>query len=112
MNQDEKNLVLLCHLSALAMFVMPFGNVIGPLVVWLFKKDSSPIVDAEGKEVLNFQITVAIAAAIALILSFALIGIPLLVVIGVSNLVLIIIAALEVSKGNSYRYPINLRLIK
>jgi uncharacterized Tic20 family protein len=112
MNHDEKNLALICHLSALAMFVIPFGNVIGPLIVWLMKKDSSPFIDAEGKEVLNFQITVTIGFAIAMVLSLAFVGIPLLIAIGVGNVIFIVLAAIEVSNGNPYRYPINLRLIK
>lgn len=112
MNPEEKNIALLCHLSAFAMLVLPLGNVVGPLVVWLLKKDTSPVIDMEGKESLNFQITVTIAAAIAGILSFVLIGIPLLIAIGVGNIVLIVLAAVDVSNGKPYRYPFNLRLIK
>lgn len=112
MNQEERNMALLCHLSALAMFIIPFGNIIGPLIVWLVKKESSVIVDVEGKEALNFQITVTIAFAAAGILSFLLIGMPILVAIGIANVVFIILAAIEAGQGKSYRYPVNLRLIK
>jgi uncharacterized protein len=109
---SDNNWALVCHLSALAMFVIPFGNVVGPLVVWLLKKDEMPVVDREGKESLNFQITISIFALVAGLLSFILIGIPLLVLIGIVNLVFIVLASLEVSKGQSYTYPFNLRLIK
>lgn len=112
MNQDEKNMALLCHLSALAMFVIPFGNILGPLIVWIVKKDSFPVVEVEAKEALNFQITVTIAIAVAGILSFILIGLPFLIAIGIANVVFIVLAAMTVSQGMPYRYPINLRLIK
>jgi uncharacterized Tic20 family protein len=108
---NDNNWAMICHLSALAMFI-PLGNVIGPLVVWLLKKDEMPMVDREGKESLNFQITVSIFAFGAWILSFILIGIPLLVLIGIANLVFIVLASLEASKGRPYSYPFNLRLIK
>lgn len=112
MNQEEKNMALLCHLSALAMFAIPFGNILGPLIVWIVKKDSSPVVEREGKEALNFQITVTIAIAVAGVLSFILIGLPFLIAIGIANVVFIVLAAMAVSEGKPYRYPINFRLIK
>lgn len=113
LTREEKNIALLCHLSAFAMFIVPgFGNILGPLVVWLFKKDTSSAIDMEGKESLNFQITVTIAAFVAGLLSFVLIGIPLLIAVGAGNIVFIIIASIAVSEGRPYRYPINLRLIK
>src|SRR5687767_11747875 len=66
---------MLCHLSALAGFVVPFfGCIIGPLVVWLIKKDEFPFVNDQGKESLNFQISMTIYCAIAFIMSFVLIG--------------------------------------
>jgi len=109
---SDQNWAVLCHLSALAMFVFPLGNVVGPLVIWLLKKEELPVVEREGKEALNFQITVSLLAAVAGILSFILIGIPLLVLIGIGNLVYIVLASLAANKGLSYTYPFNLRLIK
>ncbi|ASB48440.1 DUF4870 domain-containing protein [Alkalitalea saponilacus] len=108
----EKNWHLLCHLSALAMFIIPFGNIVGPLIIWLLKKDEFPIVDQEGKESLNFQITVSIAVFVAGILTFVLIGIPLLILIALANIILIIMASVEANNGRAYKYPFNLRLIK
>jgi hypothetical protein len=94
------------------MLVFPLGNVIGPLIVWLLKKDEMPLVDREGKESLNFQITISLIALVAGLLTFILIGLPLLVLIGLVNLVFIILASLEASNGRPYTYPFNLRLIK
>jgi len=110
--QEEKTWGMIAHLSALAGFVIPFGNLIGPLIVWLIKKDTMPFVDDQGKESLNFQITVTIAAIICGILVFVLIGIPLLFAVGIAALVLTIMAGIKANEGASYRYPFAIRLIK
>ena len=109
--QEEKTWGMLAHLSSLAGFVIPFGNVLGPLVVWLVKKDTMPFVADQGKEALNFNITVAIAAIISCILMIIVIGFLLLAVVAVGWLVLTILAAIESNKGEAYRYPFTLRLI-
>ena len=112
-NKEELNWAMACHLSALSGFVIPFGNIIGPLVIWLIKKDTMPLVDQHGKESLNFQITVLIAAVISFILMFVLIGMLLIVVVGIGALVLTIMASVKVANGDTgYRYPWALRLIK
>ena len=112
-NKEELNWAMACHLAALTGFVIPFGNVIGPLVVWLIKKDTMPLVDQHGKEALNFQITVLIALIVSAILMAILIGIILLVIVGIGALVLTIMAAVKVANGQTdYRYPWTLRLIK
>jgi len=111
--KDEQNWAMICHLSALAGFVIPFGNVIGPLVVWQMKKDTMPLVDKHGKEALNFQITVAIAAIISMVLMLIIIGIFLLMVVALGSLVMTIIAGVKVANGElDYKYPFALRLIK
>src|SRR5687768_9744196 len=78
--KEEQNWAMICHLAALSGFVIPLGNVLGPLVVWLIKKDTMPLVDKHGKEALNFQITVTIAMVISIVLMFVLIGILLVFV--------------------------------
>ena len=84
----------------------------GPLVVWLIKKSEHPFVDDQGKEALNFQISMTIYGIVAGLLIFVLIGIPLLIGLIVANLVLIIIAAVKASNGESFRYPCTIRFIK
>ncbi len=110
-NNDEKNWAMFCHLSALVGFIIPFGNIIGPLVIWLMKKNEYPMVDVEGKKSLNFQILVSIAAFVAFLLMFVLIGIILLPIIGILALIFVIIASIKVSKGEEYNYPINVKII-
>ncbi len=71
---EERSLGLACHLLALAGLVVPFGNILGPLIMWLVKKDESAFVDDQGKEALNFNITISIAGFIAFLLMFVVIG--------------------------------------
>ena len=102
---------MLCHLSALAGFVIPFGNIIGPLVIWMLKKDEFPHVNDQGKESLNFQISLMIYIIAAAILIIIAVGILLLIFLAVYGLVMIIIASLKANEGEKYRYPFTIRLI-
>jgi uncharacterized Tic20 family protein len=111
--KDERIWATLCHLSALVGFVLPiFGNIIGPLVFWILKKDQMPLVDINGKEALNFQISMSIYAMFAATLVIVLIGIPLLFMIAFADIVLIIMASVKTSEGTSFHYPLTIRLIK
>jgi len=109
--ETERNWSMACHLSALAGYVIPFGSLLGPLVVWLIKKDEMPFVNVQGKEALNFQLTMVIAAIISLVLMFVIIGFILIWIVGVVDLIFIILATVQVSQGVDYRYPFALRLI-
>lgn len=111
-SKEEKTLGLVCVLLQFLGFVFPFGNLIGPLVLWLVKKDSSRFLDEVGKETVNFQITLLIASIIGIVLCFVLIGFLLLFAVGVYALVTIIIAAIKANDGVVYRYPVNIRFIK
>ena len=108
---DERQWAMIAHLSALSGLIIPFGNVLGPLIVWLMKKDTMPFVEQQGKEALNFQITVALALLVSGILIFVVIGILLMPVIAVAALVLTIMAGIKANEGVAYRYPFTLRLI-
>lgn len=103
---------MLAHLSALAGFIIPFCNIIGPLVVWLVKKDTIPFVNEEGKESLNFQITMTIGFIVASILMAVFIGFILLPALALTDIIFIIIASIAANKGEHYRYPFALRLVK
>ena len=110
---------MLCHLSALAGFVIPFGNIIGPLLVWQIKKNEIPSVEIHGKAALNFQLTVLITALagaiVAFVLSFFCVGFllfPLVILIGLAGLVFAIIAGLKANDGKDYKYPFSFNLIK
>jgi uncharacterized protein len=108
---EERQWAMFAHLSALAGLVMPFGSIIGPLVIWLIKKDTMPFVNDQGKEALNFNITVAIAAVVCGLLCIVLIGFLLLPVLVILWLVFVIVGTIKANEGTLYRYPFALRLI-
>ena len=111
-SKDERTWAMLSHFSALCMFIFPFGNILAPLIIWLIKKDEMSFVQDQAKEVLNFQISMTIYLLISGILCFILIGIPFVIGLGIFNVIITIIAGIKANDGKSYRYPINLRLIK
>ncbi len=103
---------MFCHLAAFLGLVFPFGNLIGPLILWQIKKEVDPFIDAQGKEALNFQITVSLAAAVSIMLFVVIIGVPLLLLVGIGAMVLTIIAGIKANDGLSYRYPFCWRPVK
>ena len=104
---------VLCHATALAGFFVPWaGHILGPLIVWLAKRNDSPEIDEHGKESLNFQISMLIYNVIAGVLCLVLIGFVILAILHVLNLVLVIVASIQASEGKFYRYPLTIRLIK
>ena len=111
-DKDARNWAMITHLMALSGYVIPLGNVIGPLIIWAIKKDEYAFVDEQGKEAINFQLTMLIAFVISCILIFLLIGIPLLIALGIYDLVMIIIAAIKANDGVAYRYPFAIRFFK
>jgi uncharacterized Tic20 family protein len=103
---------VLCHASALlGLFFHFFGHLLGPLLVWLIKRGDAPEIDANGKESLNFQISMLIYDAIAAILCLVVIGIPILIALWVLNTVFVIIASVKTSEGKIYRYPFTIRFL-
>lgn len=111
-SRDENMWGMLCHASALVGFIIPLGNVIGPLIIWLMKKAEYPLVDDQGKEALNFQISMTIYYLVAALLIIVVIGIALLVMLGVFSLIMTIIAMIKANSGERYRYPMTIRLVK
>ena len=103
---DQRMWATLAHIGGIVF------SFIGPLVVWLVFKDRGRFVEEQAKEALNFQITIAIAYLVSGILTIVLIGAFLLPIVGLLSLVLGIIAAIAANKGEAYRYPMTLRLVK
>ncbi len=99
-----------CHLLGL------FTCFVGPLIIWLVKKDEDAFIDNQGKEALNFQITVAIAFAVASVLTpvliFVCIGFALVPAVFIADLVFCIVASVKSNSGEAYRYPVSIRFIK
>lgn len=96
---------MFCHLAALV------GGVVGPLIVWLARRNQYPFVDEQGREALNFQITMLIYLAAAILLTFVAfllipcLGIPLVLLLALTNLLLTVVAAVKANDGHHYRYP-------
>ena len=113
LTEKEKTWGMLCHLFTFCAFVgIPFGNIIAPLIIWQIKKNESQFVAYNGKEALNFQITLLIYSIIPAILIVVFIGILLLFAILIMDIVLTIIAAIKANNGEHYRYPMTIRFIK
>ena len=117
LSSDERTWALIGHLSAFSAFVTGIGCILGPLIVWLIKRETLPFAGDQAKEALNFNITVALAFVALWGLTFITFGIgivltgPLMLVLGIGWIVLTIIAAIKANEGVAYRYPLTLRLV-
>jgi uncharacterized Tic20 family protein len=130
MREDQiRTWSMLCHLSTFASVFVPFGHIFGPLTVWLMKKDEMPLVNDQGKESMNFQISMTIYFIVLMVvfvtgmLSAAVqesvfglgvtagLSLLLMIALGITNLVLVIVASVRSSRGEAYRYPLSIRFI-
>ncbi|MFN0068733.1 MAG: DUF4870 domain-containing protein [Limisphaerales bacterium] len=119
-HDDARTWIVGCHLAGLLGLVLPsFGAMIGPLVVWLLKKADDPRIDANGREALNFQISIFIYSwvlgVIGALTWFILIGFVFLgmaILVGLFGVVMAVVAAVKASNGeDQYRYPLTIRLL-
>ena len=123
-SSEERQWAMFAHLSALVGGILTsgwagsLGCFIGPLIIWMVKKDTMPFVDDQAKEALNFNISVGIIFLALLLMSIVTLGIGLIIaipawiIIGIGWLVVTIIAGIKANEGVAYRYPLTLRLIK
>jgi uncharacterized Tic20 family protein len=105
-SKDARMWAMLCHLLGL------FTSFVGPLIIWLLKKEEDPFIDNQGKEALNFQITLVIGWIVSGLLMFICIGALLGVAVSVVDIVFCIIACIKANGGEAYRYPVSIRFIK
>lgn len=111
-NPDEKQWGMFAHLAAFAALIgIPFGNVIGPLIIYIIKKDEYSFVADQGKEVLNFQITWSLIFFVSAILIFVGIGFFMLIGFGIAWLVLVVLGAIAANNGEYHRYPLTIRFL-
>ena len=110
-NDQAKTYAMLCHLGGLVGYVVPFGNLLVPFLIWQLKKTEMPSVEAPAKESLNFQISITIYMIIAGILTLLLIGIPLMLAVMIADIVFIIKAAIAANNGQEYHYPLTIKII-
>lgn len=110
--ESERQWGLFLHLSAFSGYLgVPFGSILGPLIMWLIKKDQSPFIDEAGKEALNFHLSMLLYVIISIPLIFVLIGIVTLLVLPLLEIVLTIVAAVKTNEGLIYRFPLTIRFV-
>ena len=112
LSETERNWAMFCHLAAFAGFFVPFGGVIGPLVIWLSKRDESTWINENGKSSLNFQLSILLYMILVAPLCLIIIGIPILIMLGTLKIICIIIASVKASKGEEFRYPLAIPFIQ
>lgn len=112
LSESERNWAMLCHLSSFAGYFFPFGGILGPLICWLSKKDESQWVNFNGKQALNFQLSILLYMVLAIPLIFIIVGIPILVFLGFLEVICVVIASVKASKGEEFRYPLNIPFIQ
>jgi uncharacterized Tic20 family protein len=114
-NKDARMWAMFCHLGGLAALlpILPvIGAIIAPLIIWQIKKDEHPFVDEQGREAVNFQISILIYTLVSGLLCFACIGFFLLPAVLIFDIIFLIIAAIKANDGFHYRYPLCIRFIK
>lgn len=109
-DSEARTWAMLCHLSALSMYFTGFGSIAGPLIVWLIKKNDHPLIDDQGKESLNFEISILIYTLVLALPSVCLMFIPL-IALAVAHVALFIVASIRANAGEAYRCPLTIRLI-
>ena len=109
---SERELGMLTHLLSFAGMAVPLGSIMGPLVIWLMKKDESEFIDQNGRMVLNFQISYVIWSMAALLLCIFLIGFPMLIVLPILNVVFTIIGAVKARDGIVCSYPMTIQFLR
>jgi len=112
LSETERNWSMLCHLSAFAGFFFPFGGIIGPLICWLSRRDESEWINVNGRNAMNFQLSILLYMVLAVPLIFIIVGIPILVALGILKVVCIIIASIKAPKGELFRYPLSIPFIQ
>lgn len=112
-SREARRWGMFTHLSALIwLFGVPLGQIFGPLIIWLVKREEYPYVNTQGKEALNFQISCSVYAIVASIFLIVGIGILLLIAIAVFNVIFTIVGAVKAGDGLVYRYPLTFRAVK
>lgn len=112
LSETERNWAMLCHLSAFATFFFPFGGILGPLICWLSKRDEYAWVSINGRNAINFQLSMLLYIVLALPLIFIIIGIPIVIVLITLKVVCIIIASVKAARGELFRYPLVIPFIQ
>jgi uncharacterized Tic20 family protein len=111
-SREARTWAMWCHLGSLAgYFLLPLGSIIVPVIIWMLKRDQDPFIDEQGRESINFQISLLIYGIISAILILVVVGFVLLGILYFAGIILVIIASIRANDGQSYRYPLTIRLL-
>ncbi|MHA3044892.1 DUF4870 domain-containing protein [Riemerella anatipestifer] len=107
--KEDKDMLFLLHLSQLFNLITGFGGLIAPILIWAFKKDEIQGINEQGKEVINFQITMFLGILVSIPLCFILIGFLFISIIALLMIIVPIIQAIKSKDNQSVRYPLTIR---
>ena len=112
-NTQEQTWAMVIHLSALIGLLLPLGLVLGPLLVWILKRNDSPFLNREGKKAVNFQLTILIVAfVIGLVSTIIRPLLAIAFVVGLAGLIFAVMAGVAVNNGKDYKYPFTFNILK
>ena len=112
LEQQTRQWAMFLHLSQLAGFLIPLAGLVVPIVIWQIKKSELPGIDAHGKIVVNWIISEIIYLLVCLLLTFVLIGVPLLIAVGALGILFPIIGAIKANNGEVWRYPFSITVLR
>jgi uncharacterized Tic20 family protein len=109
---EQKQWGMFTHLSQLLNFVIPFGGIAAPVIIWQLKKDEIPALDAHGKMIVNWLLSCLIYGAVSFILAFVLIGFLGFIALFVMGVVFPIIGGIKANNGELWEYPLTIKFLK
>ena len=110
--RESRQWSMFLHLSVLTGFIVPLAGLVAPIVIWQMKKDDSPKLDIHGKIVVNWVLSMILYMIVSVVLSFVVIGLPMLLALVVLNIVFPIIGGIKANNGETWRYPLSIRFMK
>ena len=109
---EQKQTGMFLHLSQLLNFIVPFGGVIAPIIIWQMNKDKTPALDAHGKMIVNWMLSALIYSVVSFVLAFVLIGFLGFIALFVTGIVFPIVGAIKANNGEFWEYPLTIKFLK
>lgn len=109
---SENSYIALMHIAQFGGYIVPLLGFILPVVMWMQFKDQNAAIDRHGKNIVNFMISWIIYAIVAGILCLVVIGLPLLALLGISQIVFVVMAAIKAANGEYWKYPLTIDIVK
>ena len=109
---EERQMGMFLHLSQLANVVLFPVGIIVPIVIWQTQKDKIPALDAHGKMVANWMISVTIYGFVSILLMFVLIGFLTIIAVAILGIVFPIIGGIKANNGELWQYPMTIKFLK